>query len=174
MRLLALTASEPLGWLFIGLAVVFGLVLGALVVYVAREGLGAETADEPPEPVGEPAGAGEEPEEAEPEPLTDPTALRTRIDDEHVNPNTYLARFVEETDGEEVGETVGVDDDAIVVKDGDTFYALPLDQVIEEEERLVATDEIDWEAAEEAGEDWESGQEDRVEYDDEGMPVLDD
>jgi hypothetical protein len=173
MPFLALSASEPKGWLFIGLAVVFGLILGALVVYAVREGLlGSEEAAT--------AGSAAEPDEAEdeeddePAPLTDPTALRVRIDEDGVNPNTYLARFLEEQDGEEVGETVGITDDALVVKDGDDFLALPLEDVIEEEERLVAGDDVDWDAAAEAGEEWASGEEDRVEYDDEGMPVLDD
>lgn len=175
MRLLALSASEPMGWLFIGLAVVFGLVLGALIIYVARAQ--AETEDTTTPAASGPApdeGEDDEEEDDEPAPLTDPTPLRERIDDDGVNPNTYLARFVEEADGEEVGETVGVTDDHLVVKSDGDFHALPLEDVIEEEERLVADDDIDWDAAADAGQEWADGQEDRVEYDDEGMPVLDD
>lgn len=173
MRLLALSASDPLGWLFIALAVVFGLVLGGLIVYAAREGSSSEAAPPREEP-GEAAAEAGEDGDLEPEPLTDPTALRTRIDEEHVDPNTYLARFVEEADGEQVGETVGITGDELIVKADEAFHALPLEDVIEEEDRLVADEDLDWDAAREAGEEWASGQEDRVEYDDEGMPVLDD
>lgn len=174
MRLLALSASDPLGWLFIALAILFGLVLGGLIVYAAREsspnGAAPPAAEEPEE-----TEAGTDPGDSrEPEPLTDPTDLRTRIEEEHVNPNTYLARFVEDGDSGDLGETVGITADELIVKSDEAFQALPLGKVIEEEERLVADDDIDWDAAEEAGDDWASGQEDRVEYDDEGMPVLDD
>lgn len=204
MPFVAQIADDPLGWVYLAIAVVFGLVLVALVVYAARSSRQrepgppqedpedplpgsaepapspetSEDADEPaeddPEP-GEPPAPTEDDPEAPAPAAGGPRSLREALD-AGADANAYLARFVHDPEGEELGETVGItDDDELVVKhdDGD-LYALQADEVLERDDQLVVDPQADWDAARERGESWREGEEAVMEYDEDGLPILDD
>lgn len=123
-----------------------------LVALVAAEGYvlfrlreGSESEDEAADPEGE--------EEEEIEPLD----------------LTYVARVVEREDGEEIGESVCVADERVIVKSPEGFYAVPVANVAESGESLVAAD-VDWDRARDVGGDWAEDHHDPMEYDGEGLP----
>lgn len=82
---------------------------------------------------------------------------------------SYAARVVTREDGETVGESVGLADGQVIVKDADTFYAVPEAKVAESGEALVAED-VDWDRAREVGDDWADDHHDPMEFDADGMP----
>ena len=101
------------------------------------------------------------------------TTLAEHLSSEEVDSNAFLSRFVHTASGEQVGETVAITDEAIVLKREGTFFLVGLDAILEKDGVLLADANIDWDAAEEAGEAWRAASEDAIEYDEDGMPVLD-
>lgn len=82
---------------------------------------------------------------------------------------SYAAKVVTREDGETVGESVGLADGQVIVKDADTFYAVPKAKVAESGEALVA-EGVDWDRAREVGDDWADDHHDPMEFDADGMP----
>lgn len=82
---------------------------------------------------------------------------------------SYAAKVVTREDGETVGESVGLADGRVIVKDSGTFYAVPQAQVAESGEGLVAQG-VDWDRAREVGGEWADDHHDPMEFDADGMP----
>ncbi len=190
-------SDDPLTWVYLALAAVFGLIFIGLVVYLMRT---ARATDQHPEATSiRPTPADEDEEDADddlegedieagspthppeddttpddtPAPGDAPThSIRQQLA-EGADASSFLARFVENTDGETLGETVGIDDDQIILKGDDGFLALSTEEVLQKDGDLVADPNIDWDRAEEAGEAWRQAQEDAMQYDDEGLPIDD-
>lgn len=191
MTLKVALASDPWTWAYAAIALIFGLILVALIIYVLRSP--NDEARERPEPAvaastdAEPDGDDEEaPEEAVEVPAAPAEApaprargqgrarsLRDILAGEAHRGTDLLARFVVDTHGETVGETLAFEGDLAILKHGETFLAVELDDILEQGDDLVADPTVDWDAARSAGEAWRAEQENRMEYDDDGMPVVD-
>lgn len=77
-----------------------------------------------------------------------------------------LSRFVEDKDGERLGETVGMDGKLVIVKGRDPirFHAVPRDALTLEGEAFKVTGDVDWPAAAAEGEAWREKQHRVVDY----------
>jgi hypothetical protein len=84
-----------------------------------------------------------------------------------------LSRFVRDADGEEVGETMTVTEDEVVVKQDGEFFAVDPQAIIEKNGNLVLDPNVDWDEARERGEAWREANLDRMQYDEEGLPADD-
>jgi hypothetical protein len=65
-----------------------------------------------------------------------------------------LLKFVVDADGTRRGETVAVDGQRLIVKDGPVFFSAPLDAFEARGEDVAVTGPVDWEAAKVEGEAW--------------------
>lgn len=101
-------------------------------------------------------------------------SLREMVDHEEIDEASLLSRFVINANGDTVGETLALESDQVVLKRDDGFYAVSLDAIIEKDGMLLVDASIDWEAAKEAGDEWRKASYDEMEYDDSGMPVVND
>lgn len=83
-----------------------------------------------------------------------------------------LSRFVEDKDGEAIGETVGMDGDLVVVKaKGEVKYlALPRIALSAQQDSFRVTGTVDWGEAEAQGQAWKERQHRLVEYSDDELP----
>ena len=66
----------------------------------------------------------------------------------------YLSLFVKDGKGEVKGESIGVENEKIVIKEGDVFFMFPLDSVRIEEEQLTIIKNVNWKKARKEGEKW--------------------
>lgn len=82
---------------------------------------------------------------------------------------SMVARVVTRGDGEEIGESLCVEDGEIIVKGDDGFYAVPQAKVAESGEQLVAED-VDWDQARDEGGSWAEQNNDPMSFGDDGMP----
>lgn len=90
--------------------------------------------------------------------------------DDEVDDTELISRFVLNTEGDRVGETMTITDGEVILKREDGFYSVAPDAIIEKNGTLLADANIDWDAAREAGQAWEDENLDRMEYDETGMP----
>lgn len=90
---------------------------------------------------------------------------------ETVDDTELISRFVLDTNGDRIGETLTITDGEVILKREDGFFSVPPDAIIEKDGTLLADANIDWDKAREAGKAWEDENLDRMEYDDTGMPV---
>ena len=68
--------------------------------------------------------------------------------------NKLLCRFVLDGMGRKIGESVAVNEDVIIVKNGSKYLGVPLKHVEETDKTLVVKGLVDKEKAEEMGEKW--------------------
>ena len=74
--------------------------------------------------------------------------------DEELEGNNLLCRFVLDGFGKQIGESVAIDDDIIIIKAGSKYLGVPLKHVEEEEKTLLVKGLVDQSKAEEMGENW--------------------
>lgn len=84
----------------------------------------------------------------------------------------YLSRFVINKDGERIGETVGIEGERIIMKKDDDFFSIPINAIEEKYGDLLLSKGIDWEESKTLGEAWREKSYNKMEYDEEGKPVL--
>lgn len=89
---------------------------------------------------------------------------------EAIDDTELLSRFVLDAEGEQIGETMTVTEEEVVLKREEGFFAVDPDAVIEKDGNLLLDPNVDWEEAERRGESWREANLDRMEYDEEGMP----
>ncbi|MBN1390838.1 MAG: hypothetical protein JXA22_09395 [Candidatus Thermoplasmatota archaeon] len=66
----------------------------------------------------------------------------------------YLSRFLKDGEGAVKGETIDLEGDDLVLKNGDDFFRIPISSVTLSDNSLMVTEVIDWERAREMGERW--------------------
>jgi hypothetical protein len=66
----------------------------------------------------------------------------------------YLSLFVLDANDNPIGESIGVEGDRIVIKNGKDFFRVPLKSFEVRERSLRAILKIDWEKAKKEGEIW--------------------
>lgn len=81
-----------------------------------------------------------------------------------------LSRFVHDSEGETIGETMTVTEDEVILKKDGEFLAVDPEAVIEKEGQLLLDPNVDFDEARQRGEDWREANLDRMEYDEEGLP----
>ena len=74
--------------------------------------------------------------------------------DEEFDGDNLLCRFVLDGFGEQIGESVALDDDIIIIKAGSKYLGVPLKPVEEEDKTLLVKGLVDQSKAEEMGENW--------------------
>lgn len=74
--------------------------------------------------------------------------------DEEFERDNLLCRFVLDGFGKQIGESVAIDDDIIIIKAGSKYLGVPLKHVEEEEKTLLVKGLVDQSKAEEMGENW--------------------
>jgi len=74
--------------------------------------------------------------------------------DEEFDVDNLLCRFVLDGFGEQIGESVALDDDIIIIKAGSKYLGVPLKHVEEEDKTLLVKGLVDQSKAEEMGENW--------------------
>ncbi len=97
--------------------------------------------------------------------------LAEMVANEEISDTELISRFVLDTEGNSLGETLTVTEGEVVIKREDGFYAVPPDAILEKSGTLLADGNINWEKAKDAGTRWEEENLDRMEYNEEGMPV---
>jgi hypothetical protein len=97
-------------------------------------------------------------------------SLAEMIESETVDNQELLSRFVRNASGEQVGETMTVTEDEVILKQDGEFLAVDPEAVIEKDGSLLADPNLDWEQARERGENWREANLDRMEYGKDGMP----
>ena len=80
----------------------------------------------------------------------------------------YINKFVKQN-ATEIGESVTVHDDRLIVKNKDVFMAIPLDAVEDNSENIVVGD-FDTEEALRMGKEW-SDMKDTLKFDEKGMMI---
>lgn len=68
--------------------------------------------------------------------------------------NNLLCRFVLDGRGNQIGESIAVNDDVVIVKSGSKYLGFPLKHIEEEEKTLLVKGLVDFSKAEEMGEKW--------------------
>jgi hypothetical protein len=84
-----------------------------------------------------------------------------------------LLQFVQDREGKRYGETVAVEGDQLIVKDGQTFYMAPLASFNKEGDGVLVTGPVDWEQASKDGEAWRERSTKVIEYDESEIPPED-
>jgi hypothetical protein len=74
-------------------------------------------------------------------------------EDEHYK-SSLLCRFVLDSLGKKVGESVAIEDDVIIIKDGGKYLGVPIKHIEENEKTLLVKGLFDQTKAEEMGEKW--------------------
>lgn len=68
--------------------------------------------------------------------------------------HNLLCRFVLDGFGRKVGESIAIDEDVLIIKNGKTFLGVPLKHVEEKEKTLLVRGLLDQDKARELGEKW--------------------
>lgn len=97
-------------------------------------------------------------------------SMAEMLEADEIDNTELLSRFVHDAEGSTIGETMTVTEDEVVIKQEDSFLAVDPEQVIEKDGNLRLDPNVDWERAEERGENWRKANFDRMEYDEEGLP----
>jgi len=75
------------------------------------------------------------------------------LEEEKTN-NHLICRFVLDGGGNKIGESVALDEDIIIIKNGMKYLGVPLKHIEEEGKTLLVKGLIDRDLAEEMGESW--------------------
>ncbi len=80
-----------------------------------------------------------------------PEEIRWLEEDPHDN---ILSRFILDRKGKQIGESIGVEGNQLIVKDRKKFFSIPLKSVQEKDNELLLKRKVNWAVAEKKGEKW--------------------
>jgi hypothetical protein len=80
-----------------------------------------------------------------------PEDVKWLEDDPH---DEILSRFIYNSKGAQVGETIGVEGKQLILKNREKFYSIPLNFIHEKNNELVLKKNVNWDNAEKKGEKW--------------------
>ena len=72
----------------------------------------------------------------------------------------YIARFVVDSEGKRIGESISVFEDLLIIKKGEKFYAIPFKHVELRGEEIHVKGVIQWDKAEELAKRWKNAKDD--------------
>lgn len=77
-------------------------------------------------------------------------------EEEEVDENSILCRFILDGTGEKVGESIAIDEDLMIIKTGKNYLGIPLKHIEENEDgkTLLVKGLLDRDKAKEMGENW--------------------
>ena len=75
-------------------------------------------------------------------------------DDFEDEPNRLLCRFVVDGTGKRIGESIGINNDILILKSGSRFLGIPLKHIEEQDTMLLVKGLVDLKKAYELGEQW--------------------
>ena len=68
----------------------------------------------------------------------------------------YIARFVVDSEGKRIGESISVFEDLLIIKKGEKFYAIPFKHIELRGEEIHVKGVIQWDKAEELAKRWKN------------------
>lgn len=68
----------------------------------------------------------------------------------------YIARFVIDSAGNRIGESISVYKDLLIIKKDNEFYAIPFGHIEKKDENIVVKGVIQWENAKKLAEEWKN------------------
>jgi|Deesub1362A_J573_1020465.scaffolds.fasta_scaffold03663_3 hypothetical protein len=74
------------------------------------------------------------------------------------NKFSYLARFIVDSEGKRIGESISVFEDLLIIKKGDKFYAIPFKHVELKDNEIHLKGIVQWDKAEELARRWKNAQ----------------
>ncbi len=170
----------------IGAGIIAIALIGTIAVLLTREQTAASRTSTPASPQAGSASAGPGAGQAPP---SSPEQLKQRAEgsknplagdsgqtvaemvaSDEIDDMELLSRFVHDAEGNEVGETMTVTSEEVVIKKDDEFLAVDPSTVIQKDGSLLLDPNVDWDQARERGESWREANLDRMEYDEEGLP----
>jgi hypothetical protein len=75
------------------------------------------------------------------------------VGEEDVN-HDLLCRFVTDSSGKKIGESVSIDEDIMIIKSGAKFLGVPLKHIKESKKNVIVKGILDFDKAFEMGEKW--------------------
>lgn len=70
----------------------------------------------------------------------------------------YIAKFVVDTDGKRIGESISVFEDMLIIKKGEKFYAIPFKHVEVVGNEIHLRGIVQWDKAESLAKRWKNAQ----------------
>ena len=70
----------------------------------------------------------------------------------------YLSRFIKDPEGKDLGESVGVDRDMLIMKERMDFYRIPLKSVALVDNHIRINGRVNWKKAKKDGEKWRTSE----------------
>jgi len=89
-------------------------------------------------------------------------------DEQAINQNDLLCRFVVDGSGERIGESVSLDEDIMIVKAKDQYLGIPVKHIEDEGKNLLVKGLVDFDKALELGEVWRQESFKQIDVEDEG------
>ena len=89
----------------------------------------------------------------------------SECEEEDFNDNNLLCRFVLDGKGKEIGESIAVEKDIVIIKTKNKYLGVPLKHVEEKDKTLLVKGLIDKNKAEKMGEKWRRKSFDEIEQD---------
>ena len=74
------------------------------------------------------------------------------------NKFSFLARFVVDSEGKRIGESISVFEDLLIIKKDEKFYAIPFKHVELKGEEIHIKGVVQWDKAEELARRWKDAQ----------------
>ncbi|MCD6481325.1 MAG: hypothetical protein J7L31_03515 [Thermoplasmata archaeon] len=74
------------------------------------------------------------------------------------NKLSYVARFVVDSQGKRIGESISVFEDMLIIKKGEKFYAIPFKHVEMRGEEIRVRGIVQWDKAEALAKRWKNAQ----------------
>lgn len=93
---------------------------------------------------------------------------KTPVANNDIDVRDYINKFVKQN-ATNIGESVTVHDERLIVKNKDGFLAIPLDSIEDNSENIIVGD-FDTEAALQMGKEW-SDNKDTLKFDEKGMMI---
>ncbi|MEM1514005.1 MAG: DUF5749 family beta-barrel protein [Candidatus Thermoplasmatota archaeon] len=70
----------------------------------------------------------------------------------------YIARFIIDSEGNRIGESISVYKDLLIIKRNNEFYAIPFRHIEKKDENIIVKGAIEWENAKKLAEEWKNAQ----------------
>ena len=70
----------------------------------------------------------------------------------------YLSRFIRDAKGKDLGESVGVDGDMLIIKDKMDFFKIPMKSATILESHIEIKGKVNWKKARKDGERWRASE----------------
>ena len=74
------------------------------------------------------------------------------------NKLSYIARFVVDSQGKRIGESISIFEDMLIIKKGGKFYAIPFKHVEMKGDEIHVKGIVQWDRAEELAKRWKNAQ----------------